>query len=212
MSWLKPRSIRGQLISRLILFESLLVIVFAILLVREQASEIRERARQRLQSEVKLLALESQDALVAGEASYLEPILRTMVNSPGIRTAMVTDVDGRVIAASDPSVEGKDPLTQVEKKQMMDTPGTVIFRVPGGAREAVQAIHAGGQLSGFAWVYEDARASQQQIYSLIRITFIFGGLGALGTAMIAGALARSITRPLRALLEATRKLIDDPET
>jgi hypothetical protein len=123
MSWLKPRSIRGQLISRLILFESLLVIVFAILLVREQASEIRERARQRLQSEVKLLALESQDALVAGKASYLEPILRTMVNTPGIRTAMVTDVDGRVIAASDPSVEGKDPLTQVEKKQMMDTPG-----------------------------------------------------------------------------------------
>ena len=82
MSWLKPRSIRGQLISRLILFESLLVIVFAILLVREQASEIRERARQRLQSEVKLLALESQDALVAGEASYLEPILRAMANSP----------------------------------------------------------------------------------------------------------------------------------
>ncbi len=38
MSWLKPRSIRGQLISGLILFEGLLVVVFAILLVREQAS------------------------------------------------------------------------------------------------------------------------------------------------------------------------------
>ena len=42
MSWSKPRSIRGQLISGLILFEGLLVIVFAILLVREQASEIRQ--------------------------------------------------------------------------------------------------------------------------------------------------------------------------
>jgi hypothetical protein len=40
----------------------------------------------------------------------------------------------------------------------------------------------------------------------------FAGLGALGTAIIAGTLARSITRPLRALLTATRKLIRDPQT
>ncbi|MGC2399889.1 MAG: ATP-binding protein [Acidobacteriaceae bacterium] len=212
MSWLKPRSIRGQLISRLILFESLLVIIFAVLLVREQASEVHERARLRLESEVKLLTLQSQDSLAEGAAGYLEPILRTMVNSPGIRAAMVTDTNGRVIAGNDPNADGKDLLTRVEKKQMRDTPGVVIFRVPGGAREATQAIHVNGQLSGFAWVYEDATAAQQQIYSLIRITFIFAGLGALGTAFIAGALARSITRPLRALLDATRKLIRDPET
>src|ERR1700761_6951151 len=212
MSWLKPRSIRGQLISRLILFESLLVIVFAILLVREQASEIHERARLRLESEVKILTLQSQDAIAGGAAGYLEPILRTMVNSPGIRAAMVTDENGKVIAGSDADMVGKDLLSRVEKKQMMDLPGALIFRVPGGAREAVQAVHVDGQLSGFAWVYEDATAAQQQIYSLIRITFIFAGLGALGTAIIAGALARSIIRPLRALLDATRKLIQDPET
>ena len=82
MSWLKPRSIRGQLISGLILFEGLLVIVFATLLVREQASEIHERARLRLESEVNLLALQSQDSLAQGQAGYLVPILRTMVNSP----------------------------------------------------------------------------------------------------------------------------------
>jgi nitrogen fixation/metabolism regulation signal transduction histidine kinase len=41
---------------------------------------------------------------------------------------------------------------------------------------------------------------------------IFAGLGALGTAIIAGTLAGSITRPLRALLTATRRLIRDPET
>jgi signal transduction histidine kinase len=212
MSWLKPRSIRGQLISGLILFEGLLVVVFAILLVREQALEIHERARLRLESEVNLLALQSQDSLAQGQAGYLVPILRAMINSPAIRTAMVTDTNGRVIASSDPEMNGKELLTRLEKKHLEDTPGAVIFRVPGGAREAVQAIHVGGQLSGFAWVYEDATAAWQQIYSLIRITFIFAGLGALGTAIIAGTLARSITRPLRTLLSATRKLIRDPET
>jgi len=212
MSWLKPRSIRGQLISGLILFEGLLVVVFAILLVREQALEIHERARLRLESEVNLLALQSQDSLAQGQAGYLVPILRAMINSPSIRTAMVTDTNGRVIASSDPEMNGKELLTRLEKKHLEDTTRAVIFRVPGGAREAVQAIHVGGQLSGFAWVYEDATAAWQQIYSLIRITFIFAGLGALGTAIIAGTLARSITRPLRTLLSATRKLIRDPET
>ena len=102
MGWLKPRSIRGQLISGLVLFEGLLVITFATLLVREQASEIHERASQRLESEVNLLALQSQDSLAQGQANYLLPILRTMVNSPGIRAAVVTDTNGRIIASSDP--------------------------------------------------------------------------------------------------------------
>src|SRR6201996_1424686 len=212
MSWLKPRSIRGQLILRLILFEGLLVVAFSVLLVREQATEIRQRAGERLESEVNLLALQSQDSLAQGQAGYLLPILRTTVNAPGVRAAVVTDADGRVIASSDPELNGQDLLTRIEKQQMSDVSGAGIFRAPGGAREAVQAIHIGGQLSGYAWVYEDASASWQQIASLVRITMIFAGLGALGTAIIAGTLAGSITRPLRALLTATRRLIRDPET
>ena len=212
MSWLKPRSIRGQLISGLVLFEGLLVVTFATLLVREQAVEIHERARLRLQSEVSLLALQSQESLAQGQAGYLVPILRAMTNSPSIRAAMVTDVNGRIIASSDPKMNGKNVLTRLEKKYLTDSGSAAIFRVPGGAREAVLPVHVGGQLSGFAWVYEDAGAALQEISSLIRITIIFAGLGALGTAIIAGTLARSITRPLRALLTATRRLIRDPQT
>lgn len=212
MSWLKPRSIRGQLISGLVLFEGLLVITFATLLVREQALEIHERARLRLESEVSLLALQSQESLAQGQVGYLVPILRAMTNSPSIRAAMVTDVNGRIIASSDPKMNGKNVLTRLEKKYLTDSGSAAVFRVPGGAREAVLPVHVGGQLSGFAWVYEDAGAALQEISSLIRITIIFAGLGALGTAIIAGTLARSITRPLRALLTATRRLIRDPQT
>jgi len=211
MSWLKPRSIRAQLITGLILLEGLLVVVFATLLVREQASEIHERARLRLESEVNLLALQSEDSLAQGQSGYILPILRATTNSPSIRAAMVTDPNGKVIAASD-GISSQDPLTRLEKRHLADAPGAVIFRAPGGAREAVVAIHVAGQLRGFAWVYEDASAAWQQIYSLIRITILFAGLGALGTAFIAGTLAGSITRPLRALLTATRRLIRDPET
>ncbi len=67
-------------------------------------------------------------------------------------------------------------------------------------------------LSGYAWVYEDATAEWEQIYSLVRITMLFAALGAFGSAIIASLLARSITRPPNTLLVATRKLIRDPET
>ena len=62
--------------------------------MREQASEIHERARLRLESEVNLLALQSQDLLSDGQTGYLLPILRAMTNSPTIRAAVVTDSDG----------------------------------------------------------------------------------------------------------------------
>src|ERR1700760_3973498 len=148
MSWFKPRSIRGQLISGLILFEGLLVIGFATLLVREQASEIHERARVRLESEISLLGLQSQESLSNGQPGYLEPILRATINSPSIRAAVVTDPEGKVIAGSSPGMAGKDVLTRFEKKHLVDTPTAVMFRVPGGAREAVAPIHVNGKLAG----------------------------------------------------------------
>ncbi|HEV2272863.1 MAG TPA: ATP-binding protein [Acidobacteriaceae bacterium] len=212
MSWVKPRSIRGQLIFGLILLEGLLVLVFATLLVREQASEIHERARLRLESEANLLALQSQESLGQGQDVYLQPIVRTMLNSPSVHAAMVTDPEGRVIASSDPSLNGKDVLSRFERRHLVPTAHSTIFRVPGGARESVVPIYVDSQLAGYAWVYEDATAERQQIYSLVRITVVFAVFGALGTAIIASFLARSITRPLKTLLVATRKLIRDPET
>jgi signal transduction histidine kinase len=211
MSWSRPRSIRGQLIFGLILLEGLLVVVFATLLVREQASEIHERARLRLESQANLLALQSQDSLGKNAAAYLQPIVRAML-TPSTRVAMVTDTEGRVIASSDPSLNGKDVLTRFEKKQISPNVRSTIFRVPGGARECVVPVRIGGKVARYAWIYEDATAERQQIYSLVRITFFFAGMGALGTAIIASFLARSITRPLNSLLIATRKLIRDPET
>ena len=176
------------------------MIVFATLLVREQALEIHERARLRLESEVNLLVLQSQDSLAQGQAGYLVPILRAMVNSPGHPCSHGYRYQRPGHRQQRSGHERQGPADAPGKEAPGGHPGAVIFRVPGGAREAVQAIHVGGQLSGFAWVYEDASAAWQQIYSLIRITIIFAGLGALGTAIIAGTLARSITRPLRALL------------
>ena len=61
-----------------------------------------------------------------------------MTNSPSIRAAVVTDNNGRGDRRQRSGTNGRDLLTRLEKKHLEDTPGAVIFRVPGGAREAVR--------------------------------------------------------------------------
>lgn len=212
MGWLKPRSIRGQLILGLVLLEGLLVVVFATLLVREQASELHGRVSLRLKSEARLLALQSQDFLSQDQAGYLSPIVRAMLSAPNIRAAMVTDSAGRVVASSDPSQDGKDILAPFERRRLPAVSDVMLFAAPGGAREGVAPIRVAGKITGYAWVFEDDRIERQQIFSLVRIIVIFAALGALGAAIIAGFLSRSITRPLNTLLAATGKLIRDPES
>lgn len=212
MRWYKPRSIRGQLIFGLIILEGLLVVVFATLLVHEQASEIHRQAQQRIESQVNLLALQAQQALSHNEQAYLQPIVHAMLTSPSVRNAMVTSPDGRVIASSNPLLNGKHALKDYEKAHFPPSDRLVLFRTPTGEREAVVSIHLRGNLVGYAWVYENGTSERQQIYSLIRITIIFGLLGCLGAAIIASVLADSITRPLKRLKVATRRLIHDPET
>lgn len=212
MRWYKPRSIRGQLIFGLVILEGLLVVIFAALLIHEQASEIHKRARERIASEVTLLALQAQQALNQNEQAFLEPIVHAMLTSPSVRNAMVTSPNGRIIASSNPLLNGKHALKYYEKAEIPSTAPLAIFRTPTGEREAVVPIHLHGALAGYAWVYENNTPEREQIYSLVRITIIFALLGCLGATIIAGLLADSITRPLKKLMVATHKLIHDPES
>ncbi len=92
--------------------------------------------RLRLESEVSLLASQGQESLGQGEGAYLQPIVQAAMLGlpPNIRQAMITDANGRVLASSDPRLNGKDVLTRFEKKQLDATTGSKVFRVPGGTR------------------------------------------------------------------------------
>lgn len=212
MRWYRPRTIRGQLIFGLIVLEGLVVLVFASLLVHEQTSEIHRHAEQRIQSQANLLALQAQQALSRDEQAYLEPIVHAMLTSPTIRNAMVTSPDGRIIASSNPRLNGEHALKYYEKEHIQPSKSIGVFRTPTGEREAVVPIRLDGALVGYAWVYENNTAEREQVYSLVRITILFALVGCLGATIIASLLADSITRPLNKLMVATRKLIQDPET
>ena len=101
-------------------------------------------------------------------------------------------------------------LTDAERKYEGVSSGTSILELPGGRHEVVAPVIIGGKLRGHAWVYPNEDSRQTELFSQLQLTLGFGLVGALGCILLAEYLARSVTRPLARLLQATRRIIRDP--
>ena len=211
----KPRTIRSQLIAGLIALESLLLIFFATVLVREQKKEIAHRAEQRLSYQINLLSLQAGPLIVSGQLDALQAIVSTMRQSSTIRGAQITDTAGRTIVSSDTTSNGLFVLTPTERKHLLPGTGRIqTFNIVSNGdediTEAVEPIVVDGSLVGYAWIYPDMGPDRGQVRSLLRITLMYGMFAILGSVLVAIVLAQSITRPLAVLREGTRQLIRDP--
>jgi signal transduction histidine kinase len=211
MSLLRPRTIRGQLIAGLILFEVLLVAMLATVMVAVQSRELDRRSERRVDYQVSLLAVQAEDALLDRDPAMLERVVEKMRHSPSIRAIQVTDTRGVTIVSADPSMKGKVNLSPVEQKYLRDLAAPAIFRESQLGPEGVAPIRIKGRFTGLAWVYADESEDRAQLRSLVRITLFSALLGVVGCAVLASWLGSSITRPLDILMRATRQLIRDPE-
>jgi PAS domain S-box-containing protein len=101
----------------------------------------------------------------------------------------------------------------MERRLLESAPQKVVlFQNVTGNREAVQPIRDGDRTLGYAWVAENPASEQQEVRDLVRVTALAAVLGAIGCLLASTWLARSITRPLKMVMDATRRLIRDPET
>ena len=107
MPSLKPRTIRGQLMSGLIFFEILVLAVVSLLLVREQRKELQTRTYRRLEYQASLLAIQANAAMAANQYSTLDHILAAMRDAPSIRSIQITDLQGRTLFSSETGMQGK---------------------------------------------------------------------------------------------------------
>ena len=207
----RPRTIRGQLIAGLILFESVLVMSFAAIIIGEHIHEIRQRAEHRMEYQATMLAMEASEDLDDHRMDRLTKTLREMVNAPSIRAAQVTDPLGMAIASTEQSMVGRLDLTKTERSQIPLLRGPKVFPVPGNTVEVVAPVYVRGERKGYVWVYPNDEPDKRDLRSLIFITLLFAIAGTLGCTILADLFARSITMPLRQLLRATQRLIRDPE-
>jgi PAS domain S-box-containing protein len=208
---LKPRTIRGQLMSGLILFEILVLAIVSVALVREQRSELQTRTDRRLEYQASLLAIQGSAAMADGRYRTLDRILAATRDAPSTRAVQITDLQGRTLFSSDPEMKGKLTLTLTERIYLRDLSKPVIFSIDDKTREAVAPVRIAGVMRALVWIYPDDSGDRVQLRKLLLVTLFSAIFGVIGCTVFAGLMARSIARPLGILMRATRQLVRDPE-
>jgi PAS domain S-box-containing protein len=215
MAWFRYRTIRSQLTIGFIVLELAFTVCFSLLVLRTETREIHARAERRIEQQVNLLATMATDAIVDNESNRLVPMAQALEASTSVHFVRLTDPHGAPLLPNSGHIE-TSPLTAAERRQLPTSGRTLeradIFLNDEGNREAVSAIRHGTRLIGYAWVAENPTSEKEEVDSLVRVALIAGVLGILGCMLASALLARSITRPLRIVMNATRRLIRDPET
>jgi len=211
MALLRPRTIRGQLIASLVLFELLVLALFAVFLVREQQKELQQRVDRRLEYQGSQLALQASAAIKAGNTEFLQGLVSALMQYPSIGNVQITDLQGLTIVGSDASMNRKLNLTLVERSYLNSLQNPTLFTLKDSIREIVAPVKVNGEVRALVWIYPNEDADRLQLHSLLRITLISAGIAILGCTLLATFMARTITRPLNLLMHATRQLVRDPE-
>src|ERR1700757_4813929 len=169
MSILRPRTIRGQLMAGLIVFEVVVMAVLSTVLIREQRAELQSRTEQRLEFQARALAAETSGAIRAGDMESLQNVVDILRDARGIRAVQVTDSQGRTLASSDPGMTGKLTLSAMERQYLRELTKATIFSLEDDkTREAVAPIRVDGRTRGYVWIYPDESADQAQLHKLLR--------------------------------------------
>jgi len=208
-----PRSIRFQLLAGLVLLEALSLLLFGLILVRQQSYEATERANQRLAHQADSVALQSKEALLADRPEIVGLSVKMMGRAPSVGMARVTDTAGKVLYLSEDSGDGW-VLQPAELAQMRKAFGETarVFNLGNDAWESVKPIYNKGRLYGYAWVKTDQAWDHEQLTSMLQSTAIFGVIWMVASVLLALGLGHSITTPLAVLHRGTAALMESPES
>ncbi len=207
---LKPRTIRGQWIAGLIIFEILLVSFFAFFVIQEHAGEIKARESRRFDYQANMVTLLAQLAISDERPYVMQRGIEQMMKAPSIKAVHVTDMQGRTILESKPGRNGIDRLTAAERPYLTVAKGVTVFQDGNGQPEVVSPVIVDGSPKALVWIYPSDQSQKEEMDAQVRLTLVFAVIGAVCCVLLAEYLARSTTRPLSGLLQATRKIIRDP--
>jgi len=207
-----PRSIRFQLLCGLALLEALSLLLFAFILVRQEQSDTRDRAKARLEHQASSVALQAQEALQGGLPEMIGTAVRMMGQAPSVDEATVTDPQGTILYSNkSASIHQRLPGRQLQQIDRISHENPYFFAVNGEDWEAVKPIVYQHKLFGYAWVTTDKRWDREQLNYMLKGTAIFGVIWIVASVLLAWGLAHSITSPLAVLHRGTRALMHSPD-
>lgn len=211
MASFRPKTIRGQLIASLVLFELLALALFAVFVIREQQKELQQRVDRRLEYQGSLLAVQASSALADGRIGSLQTVVTSMLRYPSIGSVQITDLQGVALVGTDMSMNGKLNLTPTERNYLRSLEKPTLFTLRDNLREIVVPVMMKGKLQALVWISPNEDEDRLQLHSLLRVTLISAIITTLGCTLLATVIARTITQPLRVLMRATRQIVRDPE-
>jgi signal transduction histidine kinase/HAMP domain-containing protein len=201
------------MLAALLLLEVLSITLFGVLMIRQQAHDVYQRAQRRLAYEARSLAVQSREALVQNQPGWLALSVRMMGQGPTVARAMVTDGAGKVLYVSEGN-PAEITLTSVERDQIPLLQGgqPEAFSLGGGDWEGVGAIYTGSDLRGYAWVEYNRAPARDLLDSILDDTILFGIIWIVASAILVFLISRSISGPLEVLHRGTRDLMSLPES
>ena len=205
------RTIRGQLTASLVLFELLALGFFSAVLFNERADEAHQRTLRRLDYQASELAVISRLALRDHDTEMLHTVVTSMLKFPTIASAKVTDLTGTALASSDPRLDGTNSLTPFEHQVLSSVHSLKILKRPDGMNFAVMPVQLRGEPVAYIWIYPKDPSSRADFQEALRVSALGIAAVLLACTILAALIAKSLTRPLTRLLEATRSIIQNPE-
>ena len=211
MAFAGLRTIRGQLIASLVLFELLALGLFTAVLLKERDDEAHQRMMRRLEYQASELAVVSRLALRDNDMEMLHTVVTSMLQFPTISAVKVTDAAGLAIAASDARLNGTRSLSIWEMQQIPEVHALNILVRPDGDPEAVMPVRLQGSPMAYIWIYPKDSGMAADSKEVLRVVLLGAFAVILGCTVLAALIARSLTNPLTRLLAATRMIIKNPE-
>ncbi|MGC1293578.1 MAG: HAMP domain-containing protein, partial [Alloacidobacterium sp.] len=199
------------MIASLVLFELLVLAVFAVFLIREQQKELQQRVDRRLEYQGSQLALQAGNLLEENKIETLQALVSSMLDYPSIGSVQITDLQGVTLVGTDPALKGTLNLSPVERNYLRSLAEPTLFTLKDNVREIVAPVRVKGKVWALVWIYPNEDADRLQLHSLLRITLISSVVAILGCTLLATFMARTIAKPLNVLIQATRQVVRDPE-
>jgi len=207
-----PRSIRFQLLFGLLLLETMSLLLFAAVLIRQERRDTIVRAQQRLEHQAKSVAVQAQEALQGGRPDMIGTAVRMMGQAPSVKDATVTDPNGRILYSSlTYSVNHQLPLQEFARKLYINGDKPLFFTLGKDNFEGAAAILYQQKLFGYAWITTDRDWDREQLRYMLKYTAIFGVIWIVASILLSWGLAHSITSPLAVLRRGTQALMRSPE-
>ena len=204
------RTIRGQLVASLVLFELFALIFFSAVLLEERSTEADQRMMRRLEYQASELEVVSRLALRDHNMEMLHTVVTSMLQFPTIASVQVTDGAGIAIASSDARQNGTSVLSDTERKLLPDVHSFKILPRRDGLRAAVIPVMLQGQPAAYIWIYPKEGAARTDFKEALRVSVLGAIAVIVACSVLASLIARSLTRPLTKLLAATRSIIRNP--